>query len=404
MKKIIILGAGIYQVPLIKAAKRLNLYVIVVSIPGKYPGFALADRVYEINTTNREAVLEMARREKVAAIVTTGTDVAVSTIGYVCDALNLPGISFEAARIATDKARMKQAFMYGNVSTAPFEVVYSLEDAIKAFEKIGSPAILKIVDKSGSRGITKVETITALNEAYEYAKTVTDAEYMLLEKYIDAVEIGIDAVVQNGSIICIVPHNKIVHKTGRTGIPIGHICPMSNLTDTLYGKIERETIKTIQAMGLDNCAVNMDVFVTEKEDVYVIEAAGRCGATGIPEVLSGYLGVDYYEMIIRNALGEPINQVFDQGKPTASLLIYGEINGILRSVEYDWKDVHYKNENSLLTAGGYVELDYEQGTEIHAFENGTHRIGQAIIQGDKVQEVLDKMEQFQNSVVVTVET
>ena len=42
MKKIMILGAGIYQVPLIKTAKRLGLYTIVVSIPGNYPGFALA--------------------------------------------------------------------------------------------------------------------------------------------------------------------------------------------------------------------------------------------------------------------------------------------------------------------------------------------------------------------------
>lgn len=46
MKKILILGAGIYQVPLIKAAKRLGIYSIVVSIPGNYPGFALADKVY----------------------------------------------------------------------------------------------------------------------------------------------------------------------------------------------------------------------------------------------------------------------------------------------------------------------------------------------------------------------
>ena len=39
MKKIMILGAGIYQVPLIKTAKRLGICSIVVSIPGNYPGF-----------------------------------------------------------------------------------------------------------------------------------------------------------------------------------------------------------------------------------------------------------------------------------------------------------------------------------------------------------------------------
>ena len=39
MKKILILGAGIYQVPLIRTAKKLGLYTIVASIPGTYPGF-----------------------------------------------------------------------------------------------------------------------------------------------------------------------------------------------------------------------------------------------------------------------------------------------------------------------------------------------------------------------------
>ena len=52
MKKIMILGAGIYQVPLIKTAKKLGLYTIVVSIPGNYPGFELADKVYYENTVN----------------------------------------------------------------------------------------------------------------------------------------------------------------------------------------------------------------------------------------------------------------------------------------------------------------------------------------------------------------
>ena len=60
MKKILILGASIYQVPLIKTAKRMGLYTIVASIPGEYPGFAFADKVYYINTTNKEAILKSA--------------------------------------------------------------------------------------------------------------------------------------------------------------------------------------------------------------------------------------------------------------------------------------------------------------------------------------------------------
>ena len=61
MKKIMILGAGIYQVPLIETAKKMGLYTIVVSIPGNYPGFAIADKVYYENTVDDEKILEIAQ-------------------------------------------------------------------------------------------------------------------------------------------------------------------------------------------------------------------------------------------------------------------------------------------------------------------------------------------------------
>ena len=65
MKKIMILGAGIYQVPLIRTARRMGLYTIVVSIPGDYPGFALADKIYELNTRDKEAILAAAEKEQI---------------------------------------------------------------------------------------------------------------------------------------------------------------------------------------------------------------------------------------------------------------------------------------------------------------------------------------------------
>ncbi len=107
MKKIMILGAGIYQVPLIETARKLGIYTIVVSIPGNYPGFALADKVYYENTTDYNTILRIAKEEQIDGIVTAGTDVAVITIGKVCDELGLCGFSLDAAKIAADKLLMK---------------------------------------------------------------------------------------------------------------------------------------------------------------------------------------------------------------------------------------------------------------------------------------------------------
>ena len=109
-KKLLILGAGIYQVPLINTAKRMGVETIVTSIPGDYPGFAVADKVYYENTVDYEAILRLARSEKIDGVVTAGTDVAVPTIGKLCDELGLRGLSFEAASIAANKLLMKEAY------------------------------------------------------------------------------------------------------------------------------------------------------------------------------------------------------------------------------------------------------------------------------------------------------
>ena len=77
MRKIMILGAGVYQAPLIRQARSRGLYTLAVSPPGNYPGLAWADQTVSLDTRNREAIVAAARKEGVCAVATTGTDVAM---------------------------------------------------------------------------------------------------------------------------------------------------------------------------------------------------------------------------------------------------------------------------------------------------------------------------------------
>ena len=386
-----ILGAGIYQIPLIKTAKENNYYTIVVSIPGNYPGFEIADQVAFIDTTDYKSVYELAKKENIDAIVTTGTDVALITIGYVCDKLGLTGVTFDAAKIATDKALMKEAFVKQGVKTAQHRIVHSCDEASLAATEIGYPVMIKIVDKSGSRGITRVDNEHELIEAYTFGKTITNAEHMIVEKCITAKEIGIDAFVQAGEIKFFFPHDKLVYRTNRTGIPKGHICPM-DLSKELYNELYKQTMLSIKALSLDNCAVNMDVFITEDNKVYVIEAAGRCGATGIPEIITAYTGVDYYQVILDNALGKELTILdsYNENISIASLLIFSENEGILESIDYD------RNLTSNLV------FDYRKGQKILKVEDGTDRIGMAVIKANSNKELYEKIAAFEASLKVSV--
>ena len=301
MKKIMILGAGVYQVPLIKKAKELGLYTIVVSIPGNYPGFALADKVIYENTVDSDAILRIAREEQIDGVCTTGTDVAVITVGKVCDALGLRGVSAQGAVIACDKVLMKKAYQEHGVQTAQcrYVPIDTPETALRELcAELGYPVIFKAIDSSGSRGITKVDGPDGIAKAVGAVKAVTRHEEYLVEVYLTGAEFGAQAFVQDGKLEFVLPHGDYVFK-GDTGVPIGHYAPY-DLPD-MEREIYEQTEKAIRAMKLDNCAINADFMLCDGK-AYVLEIGARGGATCLVELVSLYYGYDYYEKMLRVAL------------------------------------------------------------------------------------------------------
>lgn len=398
MKKILILGAGIYQVPLINTAKRLGLYTIVASIPGNYPGFAIADKVYYENTTDYEAILGIAREENIDGIVTAGTDVAVITIGKVCDELGLKGLSEKAAVIATDKLLMKENYEREGVRTARFrKVLFSDNDYAERISELNLPLMFKSVDSSGSRGIIKVNNPSEFDSARENVMANTKSDYFIVEEFVDGEEFGAQAFVKDGEVQFILPHGDYVFK-GDTGVPIGHFAPY-NLAPEVINDMKVQLNGAIRAMELDNCAINAD-FIMKDDKTYVLELGGRSGATCLAELTSIYYNFDYYEKILKTALGEDVDftpvtpATADWGIPNACMLLMSDKDGVIRN-QVD------SNEANPDIAD--IQFDYEVGDEVHAFRVGPHRIGHVIAKGDTLDSAVDTMNNALENICITVE-
>ena len=389
MKKLMIMGAGIYQVPLIKTAKRMGIHTIAVSIPGNYPGFALADKVYYENTVDDEKILSIAREEGIDGIVTTGTDVCVITIGRVCDAMGLCGLSYEAAQIAVDKMKMKTRYEEYGVRTARFRKVFLDDPDIPAtVAGLNYPLIFKSVDSSGSRGIRRVDTEEEFSSALEYVRENTRKDYFIIEEFVEGEEFGAQAFVYHNKLEFILPHGDYVFH-GDTGVPIGHFAPYA-LDQEVVDDAKEQLRKAAEAMGLNNCAINAD-FILKDNKTYVLELGGRCGATELAELTSIYYGFDYYEKILRTALGEdPDFDISGPFTPNASHLLMSDQDGIIESQEN-----HNAPDDNICE----VQFDYKPGDEVHQFRVGPHRIGHIITKGpslkaaqDLLFEAMDKVE------------
>lgn len=392
-KKIMILGAGIYQYPLINKAKNMGLYTIVVSIFGNYPGFSIADKKYYVDIVNKEEILKIAKDEKIIAICTSGSDIAVNTIGYVCDKLNLPGNSFTSSQLSTNKLLMKEAFKQNGVNTSPFYKISNYKELEVNFNRLStSKAVLKIVDMSGSRGIVKVDKNTNWEEVFNKEIEQTRQEYLLLEDFVEGEEIGIDAFVYNGKIQLLVPHRKIIVYVNEIGIPAGHIIDDS-FDEAEITNIIKQVELIIKSLKIESGAINIDAIISKDKSIHIIEAGGRAGATGIPEIISEGLGIDYYKLIIDNALGEKINiNKETKNLSCASMLVFSDKSGILDKYSFVnnfEKDIH-------------LSMDYQIGQKVRKVSNGTDRIGCAIIKAKSDIELQERIQYFKDNFQITV--
>ncbi len=375
MKRLMIMGAGYTQIPLIETAKRMGCHTIAASIPGDYPGLAAADEVALVDIADPDAVVEKAKEMNVDAVTTCGLDLGMASIGAVAEALHLPGPSRRAAALASNKLQMKKALVKHGVQTARFVCIHEKRELKSELSGFSFPVILKAVDQMGSRGIFRCDTADEVWENYDKTMAATKKDYCLLEEFIEGEIFGVEARVQHQKVLYMLPNN-IEAFVSATPTPIGHSVPFRE-SDTLGEQIEEQTRKAVQALGLDDCPVNCD-FIKKDGKVYVIELTGRSGATGLSEMVSIYYGMNYYESIVRLALGEPVGRFFQDGVPhTANLT---------RTLLSDRKGILRKIYNYNLPSDDIIDLSFNKtaGDEVKPYRNGRDRIGQLILKGDSL--------------------
>ena len=386
MKKVMIVGATQTQVPLIETAKRMGYYTIVAGTAGNYPGIAVADEACYVDIRNPQAVLEKAKELQIDGIATCCMDLGVRSVGYVCEKMGLCGLSEHAALLSNQKLAMKEAFEKGGVRSPAFRRVNSEDDLVKAWEELPKPVILKAVDLQASRGIYVCESLDALREAFGQAMSLTHESFCIVEQFVKGIDIGAQAFVYQGEILFILPHNDEVY-TGSANKPIGHSAPLL-ASDDVIAQTKKQSELAIHALGLDNCAVNIDLIKTEDDQVYMIELTGRVGATCLPELVSLYYGIDYYKMILAMAMGDDPREIFNARPGTetanASRFLMAPKNGIVKSVSCDISG----DDIALL------ELYIKPGDEVHAFEDGKDRIGQAVVTGKTVQGCFHRLDEI----------
>lgn len=395
MKKLMVLGAGFPQAQLIIAAKEMGYHTVVCSIPGNYPGFDCADEIAYADISDPEAVLTAAIEHQVNGIATCCLDTGVRALGYACEKLGFPGLSEEAAIRSADKWQMKTAFMDAGVNTAKCYKVTDRASLEEALNKLTFPVVLKAVDLQGSKGVYICREREDVYTSYEEALSLTRKDFCIVEEFIEGEELGAQAFVYEGEIVFVLPHGDNTYMS-HTAVPVGHYVPV-DASQAVIDAATVESRKAIRALGLNNCAVNIDL-IEKNGQVYVIELTGRAGATCLVELVSIYFGLDYFKMIAAMAMGDNPLDIFArrEGKnvANASRMLLSEKSGKVKSIE----NTVPMDENVY-----DLSLIIREGDTINKFTNAKDRIGQVIVSGKTAEECLQRIDTILTQIKIEVE-
>ena len=380
MKKIVIIGANSFQNPLILKVKEMGYETHVFAWQDGSIGERTADYFYPISIVEKDEILEKCREIRPDAVVTIASDLANITVQYVASRLGLPSNSDENILISTNKYAMRQAFMDNGVASPKFAKVSEETDLAEATAQMTYPVIVKPTDRSGSRGITKVNQFDEIPAAVEAAIENSFEKCAIIEEFIDGEEYSCECVSYGGK-----HHVLAVTKKYTTGYPhfieTGHMEP-APISKELRDKVAAEIPKALDALQIQNGASHSEFKITDEGEVRIIEIGSRMGGDCIGSHLVHLSnGYDFVKMVIQTALGEEPTLISEHGPK------YAGIRFIFNKEDLKVYEDLQKNQPQLIE---YVSEIEEVGE--HEVVDSSTRFGYFIIVSDSEQEVKEILE------------
>ena len=195
-KQLAIIGASHFQNPLIEKAKEMGCETHVFAWRAGDVGERTADHFYPVSITERDAILEQCRQIGIDGICSIGSDLANITVGYVAEALGLTGNPTAVVARSTDKHLMRKTFASCG-DPSPKSVLVE-GDSRDGLSELAYPLIVKPVDRSGSRGITKLESAEGLEAALEAAFSEGFSKRAVVEEFVAGEEFSVEFVSWEG--------------------------------------------------------------------------------------------------------------------------------------------------------------------------------------------------------------
>jgi biotin carboxylase len=310
-KKMLLLGGGHAEIPLIQAAQSLGWYVITTGNAREGLGHPYADKNVFADFSDKDAMLELAKSEGVQAVCSGCNDFALLSTVYVCEKLGLPGHDSYATSLEIHHKDKYRALATRLGIPTPKAITVHTDHADEfesAIAQLTFPIIVKPVDLTGGKGIHRAANAGEAHIAYTDACSRTRQDHIVIEEFVQGTNHGFSAMLVKGKVAFAFSDNEqyYINKYMVSG---------ANSPSTSSGKtpamLREYSERIAQELHLVDGILHIQYIERADGIPVIIEICRRPPGDLYIKFVKYATGIDYPKFIVLAETGEDISGIAD---------------------------------------------------------------------------------------------
>ncbi|MBQ1097362.1 ATP-grasp domain-containing protein [Streptomyces sp. b94] len=377
---LLVLAASEEHIPLYQEARRRCMPTIAVDMRADAPAFPFADAALQVSTLDAGAIADALGDTRPAGIVVGATDAALASWRALGLRYGTPYIYPDRAFAGLDKAAFHGVVASCGIDGYGWTASDDPDEVTAKAAGLRFPLMVKPVDGSGSKGVTRVTRPDDLPAAIAHARAYSASRTVIAEEFVQGQQLTIDLFLRNGrSMMTCIKDQEVV----AGGFVVRRIST-AQLPPAEHGHLEATAERLCRALGIVNGPANFDLVLGLDGRGRVIESNPRLSGDSIPRLHAAARGVNVVGALIALALGEPFE---DYLAPTRNAHAAVELIGSPLATDGEllrWEGVTEARNTPGITD---VELYAEPGDLVRPHNQSGHKIGTLIAAGPSVADV-----------------
>jgi biotin carboxylase len=321
------------------ASRALDAEVVVASERRQAMSATMGDRALVVDLRRPEAAAEaiVARAQDKPLDAVVGADEQGVLVAALAAArLGLAQNPPEAVAATRDKTAMRRAFAAAGLRQPDYRVAGLDADVAQLAGEVGLPCVVKAVSLSASRGVIRADDPRAASAAAQRVRAILaepgedpDAP-LLVERYVPGVEVAVEGLLRGGALEILAVFDKPDPLEGPYFEETIYVTPSRLPAETLEA-VTLLTAEAAAALGLVEGPIHAELRI-DGNAVSMLELAARSIGGLCSRSLRFGMGVSLEELILRHALGLPLDELSREAAASGVMMLPIPKAGVLKEV------------------------------------------------------------------------